>query len=327
MAKSKKSETKIESETVKGSERHSIPTMGERRPSPKGSSVIDRHRRKLKPTTKSFKDSERPVIALSPSTQDKFVDFSCIKEIFDLVEKDKKQQQSEVSSEIYERFVDALWIGKCQPANPNIEAKNASGVVDAKGQFIVSAGSKIKINMPETKEGDEPEDTLISSLINAGVNPANAERLVANEVSFVPSWSLNFTDLMRGEVREGKINAPTQTQKSAADILFCAINGEDLEGNEIGDRERLTLLSSISNDGWIALKADIDKRTVYVPVLVDSKDFLDRVCSYADNRDELRAILAVFSPVYYCQRVVFAPGDSETVKKGRMLDKAKVIVG
>jgi hypothetical protein len=304
--------------------RHSIPTMGERA-SKSPSSVIERHRRKVKPAPSSVKDAERPIINLPLTTQGKFIDFACVKEIFDKVEEKKQAQQREVSSEIWEHYIDTLWTSKCQPKNPNIQAK-AGEKVDATGQFIVSAGSKIKIDMVEPEDEEMPEDALVRSLVNAGVNSSNAERLVSSEVSFVPNWSLNFTDLMRGEVREGKINASSPTQATAAEILFCAINGEDLDGNQISDKERLDLLGGISTDGWIALKEAVDKKTSYVPILADSKDFLDRVCRYADTKDELRGILTVFKPVYYCQRVVFAPSDSAASKTSRMVSEAKSIV-
>lgn len=314
---------KTETKTETTGERHSIPTMGERKGGP--SSVINRHKRKLTPTSTKVKDAERPVVKISEITQAKFVDFACTKSIFDLVEEKKKVQQKEVSSEIYEKYVDSLWTAKCQPMNPNIEALSGDKV-DATGQFIVSAGSKIKIDMQETMEDEEPEDALVRSLVAAGVSPHNAESLVSSEVSFVPTWSLGFTDLMRGEVREGKLNAPTQAQSSAAEILFCAINGEDLDGNPVSDAERIRLLSGISSEGWTALKEDVDHRTTYSPILVDSKDFLDRVCRYADSRDELRGILTVFAPTYYCQRIAFAPNDTDTSKKSRMISEAKEIV-
>lgn len=324
MPKAKITSKKTETTSVETSARHAVPTMGERKGGP--SSVIERHRRKIKPAPASVKDSDRPTIDLPGPTQERFVEFSCTKEIFDIVEEKKKQQQKIVSSEIWERFVDSLWTSKCQPANPNIEAK-IDGKVEATGQFIVSAGSKIKIDMPpDAEEEEQPEDALVRGLVNAGVSPSNAERLVSSEVSFVPNWSLNLTDLMRGEVKEGKINAPSPTQSFAAEVLFCAINGEDLDGNEISNEERVELLGSISVDGWLALKASMDKKTVYVPILVDSKDFLDRACRYADSRDELRGILTVFSPVYYCQRIAFAPKDSAATKTARMVSEAKSIV-
>ncbi|NCA17686.1 MAG: hypothetical protein EBS90_11685, partial [Betaproteobacteria bacterium] len=217
--------------------KHSIPMAGERK-----SSVIDRLRKKVKPNTRSVKDSERAVIELDRDTQAKFINYACSKELFDLVEAQKSQQQKEVSSEIYERFVDALWRSKSQPQNPAIKA-TSGGRLDAEGQFIVSGGSKIKINMPETMEDEQPEEALVRGLIELGLPQSNAERLVNTEVSFVPQWSLSFTDLMRGEVKSGKINPATPTQMSASEILFCAINGEDLDGNEVDGVGRLKLLS------------------------------------------------------------------------------------
>lgn len=321
---SKKTEEAPASDT---SARHSIPKMSERMDEHMGGpdDVIERHRRKVKPAPASVKDSERPTIDIRPVTQERFVEFSRTKEIFDIFEERKKQQQKVVSSEIWESFVESLWMSKCQPMNPNIEAR-LDGKLEATGQFIVAAGSKIKIDMPETDDDEDPEDALVRGLVNAGVSPSNAENLVDSEVSFVPNWSLNLTDLMRGEVREGKINAPTPTQSLAAKILFCAINGEDLRGKKTSDEERIELLSRISADGWIAIKTAMDKKTVYVPILENSKDFLDRVCRYADTLDELKGILTVFTPVYYCQRINFAPSDSESSKTNRMVSEAKSVI-
>ncbi len=305
-------------------EKHSVPTMGERK-SPSRGGVLNRHKKKHKPNTPGIKKDDRPVINISNSTQEKFVDFACTKNIFDLVEAKKKVQQKEVSEEIFEKFVDSLWVSKCQPQNPNIKAKSDKGL-DATGQFIVSAGSKIKINMPEVKDEEEPEHALIRGLINAGVSAHNAENLVENEIDFAPNFSLNFTDLMRGEIKEGKINNSSSAQSSAAEILFCAIHGEDLDGNPIDAKSRIKLLEEISSDGWEALKKNIEDRTTYAPVLVDSKDFLDRICNYADSRDELSGLLTVFCPVYYCQRVCFAPSKDEKTRKSKMTDCAKQII-
>lgn len=327
MAKAKTTKKAEDKSSETEQVRHSIPTMGERRPAGGGSRLIDRHRQATKVTNKQVKDSERPVIDIPQSTQEKFIEFARTKEIFDLVEEEKKILQKDVSSEIYERFLDVLWASKCQPVNPSIKATDPTGKVDATGQFIVSAGSKIKINMIEPKDGESAEDALVRALINAGVSASNAERLVASEVSFAPQWTLNFTDMIRGEIVEGKVASPNPTQCEAAEILFCAIHGEDRDGNPVDDDQRLALLSSISSDGWISLESDIKKRTKYFPILSNSKDFLDRVCDYADSREELASVLSVFVPLYYPQRVVFAPSDSEASKKARMISEAKTIIG
>jgi len=314
-----KTTNKTESPTAA---KHSIPMAGERK-----SSVIDRLRKKVKPNTRAVKDSERAVIELDRDTQVKFINYACSKELFDLVDAQKSQQQKEVSSEIYERFVDALWRSKSQPQNPAIKAETSTGRVDAEGTFIVSGGSKIKVNMPEAREDESPEDALVRGLVDVGVKLANAERLVSTEVSFVPQWSLNFTDMMRGEVKGGKITPPTPTQMTAAEILLCVINGEDLEGNELDPKKRSEMLKSITDDGWFAIKANVDAKTTYFPTLVDSADFLDRICEYAESRDELGAILTVFNPVYYCSRVKFAVSDSVEDKRERLVEEAKSIIG
>ena len=317
MAKTKINKT-VESTT--DAPKHSIPMGGERR-----SGIADRLRRKTKPTTKSPKDSERAVIQIDPGTQSRFVAYARTKEIFDLVEAQKDQQQKMVSGEIYEKFVDTLWTSKSQPQNPSIKAKD--GDTDAEGMFIVSGSSKIRISVPEPEEGEDLETALVRNLMTAGVQEKNAERIVANEVSFMPEWRLSFTDMMRGEGKGGKILPPTPTQTTAAEILLCIINGENLEGDPLTSETRAELLESINDDGWFALQANVENNTKYVPMLVDGEGFLDRVCNYAGSRDELRGILSVFSPTYFCSRVKYAVSDSAETKRDSMLEEAKSILG
>lgn len=307
-------------------EKHAIPTAGDRAAPAKTSRVIDRFRVKAKPNTKAVKADERPVIDIDEETQRRFVDFAAAKELFDLVEAEKSTLSKEVSRSVYDKFVDALWHAKSQPQNPAIKVKNSLGKVDAEGQFIVQGGSKIKVNMPEVGEEEQPEDALVRALTDLGLPYASAENLVGTEVSFVPQWSLNFTDLLRGEVKEGKIVPPTDTQLSAAEALFCVLNGEDAEGNRLDSKGRFDLLKSISENGWQALNENVEGHTTYFPTLVDSANFLDRVCNYASSREELDAILTVFTPVYFCSRVKFAVSDSAEGKTERLLDEAKSIL-
>lgn len=323
MATKKKTEKTVEKVDVEV--KHSIPTAGERS-SPTKSRVIDRFRAKAKPNTKAVRADERPVVELDTETQHRFVDFAAAKELFDLVEAEKSTLSKEVSRSIYEKFVDALWHAKSQPQNPAIKVKNSVGKLDAEGQFIVQGGSKIKVNMPEVGEDEQPEEALVRALTDLGLPHASADSLVGAEVSFVPQWSLNFTDLLRGEVREGKIVPPTDTQTNAAEALFCVLNGEDAEGNRLDSKGRLELLKSISEDGWKALNENVEGHTSYFPTLVDSANFLDRVCNYASSREELDAILTVFTPVYFCSRVKFAVSDSAEGKTERLLDEAKSIL-
>lgn len=317
---SKKSEVKVDAEV-----KHAIPTAGERT-SKGGSRVMDRLRQKVKTNKKTVKDSDRPVIDIDHETQVKFIEFACTRELFNLVEARDKAQSSEVVSDIYEKYVDALWSAKTRPQNPSIEAKDSRGKLDAEGKFIVSGGSRIKIDMPEVQEDELPEDALIRGLMELGVSKANAESLVSTEVSFTPQFVLNFTDLIRGEMKANKITPPTSIQMSAGEVLLCVINGEDLEGNPLTEKSRAEMLKAISSDGWEALKNNVDTRTTYYPVLVDADGFLDNVCNYASSREELGLILTVFKPVKYCNAVKFAVSDDAEAKKERMMDMSRFLL-
>lgn len=320
MPKTKKTETETSTAT---NVRHSIPTAGDR--GSNRSRVMDRLRQKVKPNKKTIKDSDRPVIDIDDATQEKFVEFACNREIFNLVEARDKNLSNEVVSSIYECYVDVLWDSKTRPQNPSIEAKT-NGKLDAEGKFIVSGGSRIKIDMPEVQDGELPEDALVRCLVDMGVDPDNAQNLVNNEVSFTPQFALNFTDLLRGEMKSNKIIPPTTTQMSAGEALLCAINGEDLDGNPLNEKSRSDLLRTISAEGWEALRLNVEARTTYYPVLVDGDGFLDSVCNYASSREELGLILTVFKPVKYCNAVKFAVSDSSETKKTRMLDASKSLL-
>jgi hypothetical protein len=338
MAKKKKSESEtaevknpvekpVESTPPADSVKHSIPMANRSgdEPTSSGSSVADRFRKKLKPNTKAVKDNERAVINIDDDAQNRFVEFACVKEIFDKVEARKERKQKDVSSSIYAEFVDVLWRSKSKPQNPSIKARNDDGI-DAEGIFIVAAGAKMSVTMPEVMEDETPENALVRGLIEAGVSEKNARFLVKEEVCFFPTWRLSFTDLMRGEVKAGKIADPTPLQRTAAEILLCVINGEDLKGNSVDAKGRLEVLKDISDDGWDAIQENIHSNTTYAPMLVDSADFLDRVCNYANSKDELEGILTVFKPQHYCSRVKFDVSSSLADKKDRMVDQVRSIL-
>lgn len=319
-----KSKTKIETQS-EVEVKHSIPTAGERGRATT-SKVMDRLRQKVKPNKKTVKDADRPVIDIDHETQVKFIEFACTRELFNKVEARDKAQSSEVVSEIYEKYVDGLWESKTRPQNPSIEARDSRGKLDAEGKFIVSGGSRIKIDMPEVHEDEQPEEALIRGLVELGVSNENAESLVSKEVSFTPQFVLNFTDLIRGEMKSNKIVPPTQIQMSAGEVLLCVINGEDLEGNRLTEKTRLEMLKCISSDGWEALRMNVDAKTTYVPILVDADGFLDSVCNYASSREELGLILTVFKPVKYCNAVKFAVSDSAEAKKERILEASRSLL-
>lgn len=326
----KKSAEKIE-KSVKSTDKveraeivHAIPTAGDRDvPVRKSSKVIDRFKSKVKPNTKEVKPADRPVVDIDEETQQKFISFAATKELCDIFEADKKSQTDDVYSAIMDRYKNSLWKSKSQPKNPAIKVLNKDGKVDAEGLFIVTVGSKIKINMPEVGEEDSPEEVMIRTLVDLGVSINNAERLVSNEVSFVPQWSLNFTDMLHGVYSEGKLQPANDVQIAASEILFQVINGVDEDGNALSPKSRTEMLKNITEDGWTAIKNNVDAHTKYFPQLVDGTKFLDRVCNYANTFEELNAIMTMFVPVHFCRSVKFAVSDSRDDKIDRLISEAK----
>jgi hypothetical protein len=303
---------------------HAVPTAGDREtPVRKTSKVIDRFKSKVKPNTKEVKPADRPVVDIDEETQEKFINFAATKELFDIFEADKKAQTEGVYSAIMDRYKASLWKSKSQPKNPAIKVLNKQGKVEAEGLFIVTVGSKIKINMPEVGEEEAPEDVMIRSLVDLGVSQTNAENLVSNEVSFVPQWSLNFTDMLHGVYSEGSLKPASDLQISASEILFQVINGLDEDGNVLSDKSRVDMLKKITESGWSAIKENVDSHTKYFPQLVDGAKFLDRVCNYANSFEELNAIMTMFVPVHFCRSVKFAVSDSHETKVERLIDEAR----
>lgn len=325
----KKSAEKVE-KSAKSAEKvdkvevvHSVPTAGDRETPRKTSKVIDRFKSKVKPNTKEVKPADRPVVDIDEETQQKFVSFAATKELCDVFEADKKAQTETIYSAIMDRYKNSLWKSKSQPKNPAIKVLNKDGKVDAEGLFIVTVGSKIKINMPEVGEDESPEDLMVQTLVDLGVSLNNAERLVSNEVSFVPQWSLNFTDMLHGVYSEGKLQPANDVQITASEVLFQVINGVDEDGNELSPKSRTDMLKNITEDGWASIKSNVDSHTKYFPQLVDGTKFLDRVCNYANSFEELNSIMTMFVPVHFCRSVKFAVSDSRDDKANRLIGEAK----
>jgi hypothetical protein len=321
----KKSETKTEA-AFKSDAAHSIPMGGDREAPRKHSKVVDRFRTKVKPSTKEVKADARPVIDIDDETKAKFVEFAATKELFDIFESSKKSQTADIYGAIFEKYKDTLWSSKTQPKNPSIKVQNLDGSLEAEGQFIVQVGTRIKINMPEVPEDELPEDVLLKALVDLGVKKSNAARIIEDEVSFVPQWSLNFTDMLNGVMVEGKLQPATDPQISASELLFQVINGQDEDGIELNSKSRLDMLKKISEEGWVLIKQNVESHTKYFPQLVDGADFLDRVCNYAESKDELDSILTVFCPVHFCQRVKFACSDAPADKTARLLSEAEATI-
>lgn len=267
----------------------------------------------IRPTTKA-KKADRPVVDLDDELKRDFVEFVMLKSIESRVSDEKDEITKDVYSRIFEKYTQSLWASKIQPVNPSVVVKNLKGDVEASGMFIVMVGSKIKINMPSIDD-KTPVECLISALVSYGVDEENAFALVQEQVFFVPDFSLNFTEMINGQIISGKLQSSSEIQKNSATILFKSIF-DNFENKE----SRLDFLSNISEDGWIALKEKVNSSIKYEPKLRDGANFIDNVCKYASSYEELCGILKVFVPLYYCRSCVFAPEDSN--RTSRLIEKS-----
>lgn len=325
MPKIKKTETQAETQTE--TLKHSIPTPSPAEPPVLNmDDIINQFRGGIAPTVKKTSSKDRPVIDLDDQTQKSFVDFAAAKVLLDDAKANHEEKYSEVVGEIFERWVDTLWSTKTQPENPSIQAY-VKGRLEAKGLFTISTGGSLKIDMPEVMPGEAMEHAMVRGLTASGVSDAHAARLVKEEMSFVPQWEVNLTDMMRGTIRSGKLTPSNDTQKTAAGMLFLAIQGVGPDGKPLSTDGRLKLLESVSEAGWIALQSNLGAHTTYAPVLKDGDTFLDRVCNYADTREELGAVLGKIKPVKSMRSVEFAVSDSAQARHQRLVDEAKDMVG
>jgi hypothetical protein len=288
--------------------------------------IINQFRGGVAPTTKKSSAKDRPVIDLDDQTQRDFVDFAVAKVVLDDAKVNYEGKYDEVVSEIFDRWIDTLWETKTQPENPSIKA-HVKGRLDATGLFTISTGSSIKIDMPEVLPGEAMEHAMIRGLVASGVSESNALRLVKQEMSFVPQWELNLTDMMRGVVKSGKLTPSTDVQKSAAGMLFLSIQGKGPDGKPLTPAGRLKMLEGINEVGWHALQSNLGDNTTYAPVLKDGDTFLDRVCGYADTREELGFILGRIKPVRSMRSVEFAVSDNAETRRQRLVKEAEEMIG
>ena len=98
--------------------------------------------------------------------------------------------------------------------------------------------------------------------------------------------------------------------------------GLNEDGESLDAKQRLALLKKFSVEDWELISNNIDNHTSYMPQLVSGGDFLDRVCDYAEFKEELDSILTMFRPVHFCQRVKFAVDSTSEDRQKRLVAEA-----
>lgn len=319
-----KTKTKTEkSDSIK----HSIPVPSAKEPAVLNmDDIINQFRGGVPATSTKASAKDRPTIDLDDKTQSDFVEFSAAKVVLDDAKRNFEEKYEAVVGDIFDRWVDVLWETKTQPENPSIKA-HIRGRLEATGIFTISTGGSLKIDMPTVLPGEAMEDAMVREMVNAKIGKDNATRLVSQEMSFVPNWEVNFTDMMRGVIKSGKLAPSNETQKSAAGTLFLAIQGRDPDGKPMTPSQRMKMLERIDESGWVAIQSNLSENTTYVPALKNADTFLDRICDYADTREELGYILKLIKPVKSMRSVQFGVSDSTEVRHERLVKEAENMIG
>jgi len=298
--------------TDKKKKKQSIPAAGDGPPTTKPN-VLARFAKKSKPKAKSVAKKDRPKLDLPKDVQEAFLNYAPLKRITDLFETRRKQEAAELADEILEHYIELLWAKKKRPDTPVIEARGEDGKVDSTGQFLVQQGSFLKVNMPEVGDDEEGDKIFVQALVDLGLQKDDAENLTEKELDLTPQWAIPLTTLIRGSGETA----------SAASKLFCWLQGEDEEGNEIDPDEPLVLSAAERQ----SLGEYVDENATYNPQILEPSNFLDRVCDYANTVEQVKAILTMIRPRFYVTRTKFGVNSSETEKRDRLRDQAAVIVG
>ena len=186
-----------------------------------------------KPATPKPASKSRPEVKLTPEATVTMRNFAPAKELFDHFESHLDNLKAEVKELVFPLYVDTMWSQKSQPANPAIKvSRESDGKPDIESVYIVQ--EKYKVNA-------DSEDTAIKLLVDLGVPPTDAARLVSNELDFSPYVGIRLEEMVRGhKAGDGWIDASDADQalapKSCSGIMVT---------------RRLSLLLKLSeNLGW-----------------------------------------------------------------------------
>lgn len=252
-----------------------------------------------KPATPKPASKSRPEVKLTPEATVTMRNFAPAKELFDHFESHLDNLKAEVKELVFPLYVDTMWSQKSQPANPAIKvSRESDGKPDIESVYIVQ--EKYKVNA-------DSEDTAIKLLVDLGVPPTDAARLVSNELDFSPYVGIRLEEMVRGhKAGDGWIDASDAEQALATKIMQWYNGDKTVEPPTQAERE-------------LGLEIKPNCRV--------KSGFLERVAGYAQTKDQLSAIFKVITPVAFAKGGKFGISDSLDEKNTRLLQEAAKILG
>jgi hypothetical protein len=263
-----------------------------------------------KPTGKAATPN-RPEVELNPVLEHSFIRFAGASALAEEV-KSRIDQEKEILNEgFFDQWTTNLWKTNRRPPNPAIEIKKNSQV-DISGIFQVQDRASINVDQPQGEETlvDAAVRTITDVFVSIGTSEkdakATAENLVSSEMNLTPKPVVDLDRLVNGEEKgEGKnrtfVEATEEQQALGAKLI-------QLIKDNFTDEEREELLS-------------------YIPQVNVKKGFLERICSYLQNEDQLKALLKIIKYTHFPQAKKFGAADTAQERNERLHGVAKDILG
>lgn len=252
---------------------------------------------KKKGAESKVKTSDRPVLHLTPEVEQQFRRVAPAKVLFDRLESYVDTETGVLKDMLRQAYFQVFWASKTKPQNPALVAKGEDGKPDCTGIFMLVG--KWRVEELTCKRNESPEDAFVRTLVEVvGLDEGKAEDLVHTELDFVPSISIPITALEGGD---------DEIAKTASQKLALYLVGES-ESLELDDEERASL---------IVVQAKVK--------VLDG--FLDRLCTYCDDPNQLETILTtLIKPEWHCKSFKFGVSDADQVRLDRLLGEMENIM-
>lgn len=266
----------------------------------KADRMKDRFKKKAKGPTKTTATKDRPVLKISKESQEALAEWVPAKDLADYFKTHLDECREPLLDGLWDSYLDKMWQTKSQPQNPALEAEK-DGKKDVKAQFQIQA--RYKINMPSVPDDEEPEDVFVQTLVSEGLKQAKAKELVENELHFEPKININISALLYGALVEKKYVKATPEEETAISKVLDYLDDED---------EDATL------DLTLDERAVLDEAIVTGFQVDVEGGFLERACSYAESRDQLKAIFQLITPTKVLTKSEFAVSDNADTRTARL---------
>jgi hypothetical protein len=226
--------------------------------------------------------------------------------VFTLVEARKDNMAQEVSDYCVSAISEWMLANKSFPGNPKLELKNDKNEPDISAIFQMQDRYTIKKG-----EGETTAEMIVSSLIDMGVPSEAAEKIVANELTFTSvTGARPLNELLEGHFEDRRFVEATELEKTAgekiAKFLLCDAINEEIK--PLTDEEREVTIRTTSK-------------------IVVKKGFLERIITYANTLDEIKAIFKVITPISFPSHPKFGISDTPPVRSARLVRSAADILG